>query len=537
LLRRRLPQTSTLLLASLALAAAAFAQQQPVGTAAGAPVSAPPYRVGERLGYSVSFSNFLSAAHAETYVAGRGLYFEREGVELRARVETVGVVSAALLKLGFYHFSFVDPVTGLPYRTHAQAADATPPALIQDAALARPPDVTTIQTPPSAAASAAAPDLLSALFRLRALPLAAGARFDFTAEHAGVRYDAELRVEGRETVNTPAGSFNTLAARVRVRNNDRADDLRLRVNFSDDERRVPVRLTARLRSGEIRVSLASDEIVLPAAPAQLAAAPTPGPRPTPTTLPPVPANPDARPRPGPARPAPTPAARPAAAPDDLPFSVGEQLNFNFFLGNSPQPVGTASFQVRGRARYFNRDGYQFSATMATNQALDKVFSVRDQINSYVDASTLLPFRAEMQIQEGPHRLRGVVTLDQERGGALLHDGTRLEIPAGTYDLVSILYALRSFDLAPPKRNAVVLLLNKRPRLLYINSIARETINVGGQPVSAYQLALSTDEAQGDRLALRLWVGTDRRRLPLRLTATTPLGPVRADLAIIPLARQ
>ena len=537
MLRRRLPHTATLLLASLALALAASAQQPPAVTTTNAPVSAAPYRVGERLSYSVSFSNFPSAAHAETYVAGRGRYFDREGVELRAHVETVGVVSAALLRLDSYYFSFVDPATGLPFHVHAETADTAPPAELQDASLARPPDVTTIRTPPAAAPAGAAPDLLSALHRLRALPLAVGARFEFTAEHAGTLYQAELRVEGRQTINTPAGSFNTLPARVRVRNNDDADDLRLRVYFTDDERHVPVLITARLRSGEVRAALASDEIVLPVAPDGLAAVPTPNARPTPTTLPPDPGNPDARPRPTPPRTTPTPAPGRAANADDLPFSVGEQLNFNFFLGNAQQPVGTASFQVRGRSRYFDREGIQFSATMATNQALDQVFSVRDQINSYVDATTLLPFRSEMQIQEGTHRLRGIVQLDQERGGAILHDGTRVEIPAGTYDLVSILYALRAFDLTPPKRNSVALLLNKRLRVLHIDSVARENINVGGQSISAFQLALSTDDPQGGRLALRLWVGTDRRRIPLRVVATTPLGPVRADLAIIPVARQ
>ena len=541
MLRRRLPHTATLLLASLALALAAFAQQPPAVATATAPVasvSVAPYRVGEKLSYSVSYSNFSSAAHAETYVAGRGRYFDREGLELRAYVATVDVVSAALLRLNSYYFSFVDPATGQPFRAHAQTAEAAPPAEIQNASLVRPLDVTTIQTPSSAAPVGVAPDLLAALYRLRALPLAVGARFEFTAEHAGTLYQAELRVEGRQTINTSAGSFNTLRARVRVRKNDAADDLRLHIYFTDDERRIPVMLTARVRQGEVRAMLASDETVLPVAPEGLAAGPTPDTRPTPTTLPPDPGNPDARPRPGPPRTTPTPTAgRAAGAADDLPFSVGEQLNFNFFLGNSQQPVGTASFQVRGRSRYFDREGIQFSATMATNQALDKVFSVRDQINSYVDAATLMPFRAEMQIQEGTHRLRGVVSLDQERGAALLHDGARVDIPAGTYDLISILYALRSFDLTPPKRTSVALLLNKRVRVLHIDSVARENINVGGQSISTFQLALSTDDPQGNRLALRLWVGTDRRRIPLRLIATTPLGPVRADLAIIPNARQ
>jgi hypothetical protein len=101
----------------------------------------------------------------------------------------------------------------------------------------------------------------------------------------------------------------------------------------------------------------------------------------------------------------------------------------------------------------------------------------------------------------------------------------------------VLYALRSFDLTPPKRNAVSLLINRRPRTLFITAVKRENIELGGQRIPAVQLALATDEAQGDRLALRLWVSLDRRRLPLRVTATTPLGQVRADLSIIPLTRQ
>ncbi|MCA1626755.1 MAG: DUF3108 domain-containing protein, partial [Acidobacteria bacterium] len=66
---------------------------------------------------------------------------------------------------------------------------------------------------------------------------------------------------------------------------------------------------------------------------------------------------------------------------------------------------------------------------------------------------------------------------------------------------------------------------------------REVIELGGERIPAVQLSLMTDEAQGDRLGLRLWMSTDRRRLPLRITANTPLGPVRADLSILPLTRQ
>jgi hypothetical protein len=61
--------------------------------------------------------------------------------------------------------------------------------------------------------------------------------------------------------------------------------------------------------------------------------------------------------------------------------------------------------------------------------------------------------------------------------------------------------------------------------------------LGTQRIPAVELSLTTGDPQGDRYTLRLWLSTDSRRLPLRLTAQTPLGPVRADLAIIPTTLQ
>ncbi len=213
------------------------------------------------------------------------------------------------------------------------------------------------------------------------------------------------------------------------------------------------------------------------------------------------------------------------------------MNFNFFLGAGAQPVGTASFLVRPRARYFNREGLQLTANLQTVGPGLTLFPVSDQISSYVDASSVLPFRTELSLVEGKRRARFVVSADQGSGSALFEDGTRVEVPVGTHDLLSVFYALRSFDLTPGKRNAVSLLVNKRPRLLFITALRAATLQLGGQQIPAVELALNTSDPDGDKLSLRLWVSTDKRRLPLRLTAQTPLGAVRADLVIIPTALQ
>jgi hypothetical protein len=141
------------------------------------------------------------------------------------------------------------------------------------------------------------------------------------------------------------------------------------------------------------------------------------------------------------------------------------------------------------------------------------------------------------LREGKRQARWVVSSDQNGGVALFDDGTRVDIPVGTHDLLSVFYALRSLDLSPGKRTGVSLIVNKRPRQLSVVPVRRATIMLGATQVNAVEVALSTSDPKTSILNLRVWISTDRRALPLRITADTPLGPVRADLAIIPTSLQ
>lgn len=502
-------------LMSLALASPLLAQ----GTeeTASSPFSKAPYQVGELLTYNVTFSNFVDAAHVKVLVAERGTFFSRDGLQLRAHIETTGVVNAALYSINNDYTSYIDPMSGLPFRTQQVIREG---GRTSDTSSDFNQPVGTTAIPPRLRAGEfpGTYDLLSAIYRMRALPLAYGTKYYFNLRSDLDQYNAELKVTGRELVKTNVGSFNTIVTQVRVPNDSEANDYRIRIYFSEDERHVPVLITARHRAGDIRAELAGSEFVTTAQPT------------TPTSTPP----------PAPTTPRATPTGEPVSGtplPPELPFKAGEQLNFTVFLGASTQAVGTASFQVRARTKYFNRDGLLLAAKAQTSPTASRIFFANDQINSYVDPNTLLPFRTELNLQEGRNRTNQTFTIDQDRGSAVTNDGVTIEITVGTHDFVSVFYALRSFNLAPPKRNAVTILVNKRPRTLFITSLKRETIQLGGQQIPAVQLSLTTDDPEPDKYALRLWVSEDRRRLPLRITATTQLGPVRADLAIIPVTRQ
>ena len=493
------------LAAVVLVVAGVCAQEKPEAT----PVTFDPsaYRVGERLTYNVSFAQFVSAGHIELYVAGRGRYFDRDGIQLQAHVETSGVVNVALLSLNNDYTTYVDATTGLPYRAQQVVREA---GRTTEASSEYNQPAGTDAIPPKLHAGdfPGTFDLLSAIYRLRTMPLTVGSSHSFTVRTESQDYQADVRVVGHTMVKTNVGSFNALVAKVRMSD---SPIYNIVVYLSDDEWHVPVLVTGRHDDGEIRAELAASELVAPVVPT---VTPTPAP---------VASNPNTS--------RVTDPGTNSGAALNLPFKVGEQLNYQVYLGIDNQPVGALTFAVTARGRYFNRDGLLFTVTAQTNGAGGRLFFVNDKILSYVDPETLLPFRTEMNLAEGKWRNTRVYTVDQDRGAVITDKNQRIEIPVGTHDLISAIYAIRTFDLSPKRQNAISFLAISQPRTLLVNSQQRETIELNGQKIPALLLTLSTDDTEKNRFQIRIWVGDDARHLPLRIAAVTPLGAVHADLTI------
>src|SRR5207237_9340550 len=141
-----------------------------------APYNGAAVRVGEHLSYNVSFAQFVSAAHVELFVAARGTFFNREAIQLRGHLETVGVVNAALLAVNNDYLTYIDPSTGLPFRAQQVVREAghTSEASID---YNQPAGADAIPAKLRSGDFLDTYDLLSALYRVRAMPLVDGSSY------------------------------------------------------------------------------------------------------------------------------------------------------------------------------------------------------------------------------------------------------------------------------------------------------------------------------------------------------------------------
>ena len=141
--------------------------------------------------------------------------------------------------------------------------------------------------------------------------------------------------------------------------------------------------------------------------------------------------------------------------------------------------------MRSRSRYFDHDGVMLTTSAQTTDAAQRIFVVNDQLISYVDPVTFLPYRFEQTLAEGKRRSAEIWTINQDYGNATKQGAAKIDIPIGTHDYLSIFYAVRSMNLAA-KQNAVSILVNGRPKTMIITAVQRDTVQLDSRKIPAFK---------------------------------------------------
>jgi hypothetical protein len=98
-------------------------------------------------------------------------------------------------------------------------------------------------------------DMLSAVYYTASLPLQAGGMYSFPLSDGGPALTINVRVEAREQVKTPAGTFNAIRVQPETASGLLKDKGKIWIWYSDDAARVPVQMRARLSWGTLTFML------------------------------------------------------------------------------------------------------------------------------------------------------------------------------------------------------------------------------------------------------------------------------------------
>lgn len=455
-----------------------------------------PFRIGERLSYNFSFERYRDIAFGEIHVVSRGKLGEADAVELRSRFKTLDLVSAAFFTVDESRTTFAAAETGAPlYVRRTNNASIQSHQVVSNY----------LNNPANGF------DLLTLIYKIRN----SGGSGIFTLLENDRTYNVTVQVAGAERVKTDAGEFDTTVSTVQSDFFTELGIQSLKVNLSTDDSRIPTTIRFKTSKGDFIASLSGMQISSPA--------PDPTPTPQPVQTP--------RPNPTPkqvATPAPYVANR--QLPDELGFSLGEALDYRISL--SGKPVATFSLVAKERNLFEGEDSLLLEAAVTSVQSGNGIFSPGNKVFARVNPETLAPQQFEIRLSGPLSSLNQSARFDQ-RNGAVMFGGTkRVEVPVGSHNLLSLLYALRSINLKPSKTlsnpvndTRVAVFWDTKAYIFSLRPSPLETIDLNGEKVSAQMVSISTGNPQLDALSIRVWLSNDEKRVPLRVI----VGPYQADL--------
>lgn len=456
------------------------------------------FRIGEKITYSISFDRFNDVAYAELYTASRGALQGKDAVELRWKLRTLDLTSAAFYEIDEERTVFASPADGLPLLV--KRVDH-PGAIAQE--------TTTDHTKVPSTNF----DLVTLIYKIRH----SGGNGSVSLEDNDKVFNVTYQSAGVEKLQTGAGDFDVTIVAIQSEYFTQFGITDVKMLLSNDEARLPlgVRFKIGKRSFEAKAMTIQRLIVEPEA----TPTPTPGVMPTPRISPtPIQQR----------TPEPYVANMPLAP--ELKFQLGESLEYR--VTASGRPVGTVVLRARERKQINGKDSLVLTGTVTNVTPGNPIFALNDTISVDADPLTVAPFQINSKITGPLSSLNQTAAFDERTGAITFGGANRVDAPISTHSLLSLVYAMRSFNLKPSKMvvnpvndTRVAVFWQTQPYIFTLRPGEASTITLYGKDTPAQLITINTGSPELDQLAIKVWLSTDEQRVPLRFI----FGLYQADL--------
>ncbi|MEO6583819.1 MAG: DUF3108 domain-containing protein [Ferruginibacter sp.] len=216
------------------------------------------------------------------------------------------------------------------------------------------------------------------------------------------------------------------------------------------------------------------------------------------------------------------------------FKAGEVVTMKVFYSTMGAYIGAGEATFTTRLERFNgKPVYHFIGEGKSYSFFDNFFKVRDRYESYVDTSSLLPYKFIRNVDEGGHKIYNNVSFNQTTNTATSTHGV-FKITNCMQDVVSAMYYARNINFDKYKVNDKIpfdMYLDDEVYHLYIRYLGREKIKTRYGKFKAIKfkplLVKGTMFEGGEKMVA--WVSDDPNRLLLRVESPISVGSIKVDM--------
>lgn len=219
-------------------------------------------------------------------------------------------------------------------------------------------------------------------------------------------------------------------------------------------------------------------------------------------------------------------------PNDA-FKAGEILAFRLHYGL--MDAGEIVMEVKpDLIEVGGRKVYHVVGNGYSKGTFDWFYKVRDRYETYIDKDAMLPWMFVRRVNEGGVIINQDYTFNHYTNKVDVGSGEKVDVPAGTQDMISAFYAARNLDLKNAKEGDVFTInsiVDKEIWPLKIRYVGKEKITC---EIGTFNCVKFRPIVQKGRIFkreddLNVWLTDDKNHIPLRAQAKLMVGSIKLDI--------
>ena len=214
------------------------------------------------------------------------------------------------------------------------------------------------------------------------------------------------------------------------------------------------------------------------------------------------------------------------------FNAGENLTYkvSYVVAGVSLSGGEATFKT-DLEKLMGKNVYHVVAEGKSYH--DMLFKVRDKYETYIDTSTLQPYKFVRDVNEGGYKTIENVSFYKATNTAITNTGT-YQVPGCIQDVLSAIFYARNIDFSQYKPNDRIpfdMFLDRQVYHLYIRYLGRETIRTKYAKFRTFKfkplLVKGTMFEGGEKMTV--WVTDDPNHIAVRVQSPITVGKVSVDM--------